>query len=1011
MRKSYRANLNLDRLDKEAGAWRGLPPFFRFRSASTAFDEERTLYFLVRLSLLALALTLPIGLVTPILRNPYVLASTIVVGLWLAVQVLLQPRETRFPTLALSLYFLTLPLFAILIDLAQRTPWLFTLWSLCALAFLLWLVDSMVANYLLWLGATPPPAQAHAPQQEPLYRGPFQRFAFRLSLLLPRLPSQAHARVAEHYRGKFALTRYRLQLLAVGGFYAACLSLPLHLRPATISLLAPPLLAVIWLRLCCRQSLRHAWRVLRSTTITWFRYNPLDLEAPGVLLSPAGSTAARWRQTGLVFFLISLFLLPTLRYFPLTYEWAPQAFPGRQSVVRDDSYAHSVCWFLDLLALFNPMDPSVKQTFVRALADHGATHACLNHARHAWPVMLFVEFLWAADLFAFFSLLLSALSAMLFPAIVLFSAITLAGFPLLARAYAEREARDQPDTAPSQDQAENAWERHVALTQNNPNPLLREHLWLGTNDTYGYPVLLHQPVLNDHGYIMGDTGSGKTSRGLLPLITQLIRHRNAPVVIIDLKGDKAMFQVARHEAAQAGLTFKHFTNELELSTYAFNPVPQLKACGLSLNQLCEVLLESLGLNHGDGYGRSYYSHVARNWLSRMLTREPDLQSISGLFEATRNAENFETARQREDASDLVAVIRSLSSFPQLNLGPTTPSTAQAFQDAIHMPDVIENNEVIYFWLPAAIETASVREIAKLALYSLFTSAYRYYRTHDQPKQMYLIIDEFQRIVSSNISLILEQARGYGLSLILSNQSIGQLRTHEDDLRETILLNTRFKQFFGVSDPNVQDHLIRCASDPRMLFASPIFEGVSTGGAGSVEHALRHGPLVPRLFGFLSSWVGSDGPPQEELPPPLTRYDLIRMTDDPDLCLVHVTRGSGYTQFGGYPLLVRTEHIMSKEQYARLFALAWPEPTPSTLVVNRQMAQPPSAESPRTRVSVILQPEPDGPDGSPSSPGPTETDSTPNATAPTDEVDWKARLQSLADDFGDTPKETPRPQDT
>ena len=40
--------------------------------------------------------------------------------------------------------------------------------------------------------------------------------------------------------------------------------------------------------------------------------------------------------------------------------------------------------------------------------------------------------------------------------------------------------------------------------------------------------------------------SGKTALGVTPLVTQLIRRANNPVVVIDLKGDNALFQAVRY---------------------------------------------------------------------------------------------------------------------------------------------------------------------------------------------------------------------------------------------------------------------------------------------------------------------------------------------------------------------------------------------------------------------------------------------------------------------------------
>ena len=55
---------------------------------------------------------------------------------------------------------------------------------------------------------------------------------------------------------------------------------------------------------------------------------------------------------------------------------------------------------------------------------------------------------------------------------------------------------------------------------------------------------------------------------------------------------------------------------------------------------------------------------------------------------------------------------------------------------------------------------------------------------------FLIIDEFQNYVTDSITVILSEARKYGLHLVLSHQSIGQIK--EPGIRDTLLGNTGVK---------------------------------------------------------------------------------------------------------------------------------------------------------------------------------------------------------------------------
>ena len=53
-----------------------------------------------------------------------------------------------------------------------------------------------------------------------------------------------------------------------------------------------------------------------------------------------------------------------------------------------------------------------------------------------------------------------------------------------------------------------------------------DSLFLGLNAADGSPVLVPRTVFQEHAHFLGDSGSGKTSLGLAPLIAQLIRFRD-----------------------------------------------------------------------------------------------------------------------------------------------------------------------------------------------------------------------------------------------------------------------------------------------------------------------------------------------------------------------------------------------------------------------------------------------------------------------------------------------------
>ncbi len=518
-----------------------------------------------------------------------------------------------------------------------------------------------------------------------------------------------------------------------------------------------------------------------------------------------------------------------------------------------------------------------------------------------------------------------------------------------------------------------------------------EHLFLGVEPFYRFPVLLDKAILDEHAYFVGETGSGKTTLGIMPILIQLIRGhivpppptaasgsataaavptnaapagplpgRLAPVVIstasdddgdpppatrpaanpspakpnpqlvrrffslpppmvvIDLKGDPALFHTIREEveARRRSLgiadpkdprcAFRFFTLEAGRATHIFNPFSDLRSSSCTVMQLCHLLLDSLSLSHGEGYGRSYYSRKNRHLLLEALKRtEPPPRSFEELYPVMRELAH---SREHRECFELISTIHALTQYPQV----ATFQPLKRPADAIHMPSLIEHRQTAYFWLPSAIESISVREVSKLAIYCLLTAAIdrqRQRRDQDPSRRVYLVIDEFQRIAGENFKVILEQARGFGLSVMLANQTQGDLKTHDLDLRPAVRSNTRYKQYFALGDPG-EIHDLKELSGEEI---ATLHTWTTAGGLWGNNFQPR---VVPR-----QAFVGKTE--AEFIKTRLTVNDILAASDHPLHSIIQVIRGSGYTQYAGQPIPLCSSWPMPEHTYRRRQREPWP----------------------------------------------------------------------------------------
>lgn len=675
---------------------------------------------------------------------------------------------------------------------------------------------------------------------------------------------------------------------------------------------------------------RYAWRGLLS----WHTYST-TIDAPGIFRSPAGSRAKRLLLGGAAIFLLSFCTLPLTAFFPVLLELNPRPWYELYESLPGDSWTKN--YEESISYRFTPPEEMWVATGMGVdsnseMREHNKEAAEYNrnlptltanefrtyvHTIPTAGLLLTFDGMKTGKPVYFLAFLCSLLGSWAFPPLAFLLLVTttlgylsLVMFPAIDPDFGQAGERRTD------------WECYAERLRLSENKFEGRHLWLGAHSYFDYPVLLDREILGEHAYIVGDTGSGKTALGLTPLLVQLIRRADSAFVILDLKGDNALFHAAREEATKAGLRFKHFTNEIGRSTYTFNPFLQTASETLSVNQICENLLEALNLQHGEGYGRSYYSRVARRWLTRALRHHRDIKSFTKLYDLVRQREGFADAKEQQDAFELISVIEVLSLMEQLNAAPDTRAYPKNVLDnAIHMPTVIRENHVVYFWLPAAIESATVREIAKLALYALLSASYESIRGGKKPRT-YLFIDEFQRIASANFKVILEQARSFGIGAILANQTMADLNTPDIDLRPTVQTNTRFKQCFSATDLEHQERLMT-GSGEALDYRIGITE---TAGVHPIASSSGQTP-----YGRIT-W-------SEYTRPRLQRNDIIRASDDPFQSIIQIHRGSGYSQLSGFSIPMAVSHMVTAKHYKRRNRAAWPEPQTGTILVKRQQMEP------------------------------------------------------------------------
>lgn len=853
-----------------------------------------------------------------------------------------------------------------------------------------WLADGVATNFAMWANANPRLSRSTRIRWRKVWT---QRFAGARSLLSDPLCLLSPTRIPSHDLRTYPVGIF---LVALALTAAAIIAIALWPNPLTgfvavaIAFVVLGLSAAGWNHHgLSRHRRRLARRAFWEAVSLWFTYNAHETKAPGVFQSPWGSRRRRVFLTAIALFFLASGMLTTAKYFPFALL-ATGPKPWTQLAEREHPAMNYVLQFVPP----NPardelLTPRQEEEYARLPVTRQSAYLTkaaklrdqAERERHrasieqrladvpeTWLMLAFYSGAFAESLFP-----LSTIPSLLVSLFAPLAFMLLITYAFVGRATLCYYEALEADDATEADLTLTPWDAYTRRLRESPHQAEtrhreRDHLWMGTSVEHDYPVLVHRDILREHAHILGDSGSGKTSLALAPLVTQLLRHPDRTdqephqlqpsLLIIDLKGDDTLFQAARIEAEREKVPFRFFTNDRYKATYAFNPLLQSHMQSMTLNQRVQILMQALGLEHGDFYGGSYYSSVNEDACRKLFSKWNDILSFSRLAEKCRDSAHLrEAGISKEDAKDakhFFNVAERLASVPAVNIAPNDNRAEGAvLQATLDMQSLLQTRQVVYFYLKTLTEAVSVQAISKLALYSLLTAAAERPETHNRPALV--IIDEFQQIVARNLEVVLRQARSMGIGVILANQNITDLKTPDADLVPTVGANTRFKQVFSATAPSQLEYLVQASG-----------EAMYTRQTISAETKLTPVPLS-HLFGVQSLVVKEPSSMSlsnaEDIGPRLRPNDMYAMTDDPLQSVVHVSRGMGYTQFKGLSFLVRSEHHITHQEYTRRQnEEKWPQKTSATLVADDLFpAQPPAPPAKAPAMTPLapttLQPHP------------------------------------------------------
>lgn len=308
-----------------------------------------------------------------------------------------------------------------------------------------------------------------------------------------------------------------------------------------------------------------------------------------------------------------------------------------------------------------------------------------------------------------------------------------------------------------------------------------------------------------------------------------------------------------------------------------------------------------GLQYGTDYGPGWYSHATAGVLHHTIKAFPGVTTFRELAECISTVINTAKKKDlhpevRRAGVHVHEVFKRLAACPPINVTADTGHDEKVQQQAI---DLTEYFEIIRSPLlsPASnIVSRKCAEIARLFTYILLAAATKTKRS----LPVFLVIDEFQRMVAGNLEYMLQLARSMGVGIILANQSMEDLKKSSTNLIPPIETNCRLRQWFSVSSSDDRARLIESSG----------------------------------LTIDTTSWTDSIGPNgnqrtsrtiTEQVVPRLTENDIALVNDHPFRSILRISRSAGYAQYGGLPVIVESQYHITGDEYRRRQDMPWPTP--------------------------------------------------------------------------------------
>jgi conjugal transfer pilus assembly protein TraD len=314
-------------------------------------------------------------------------------------------------------------------------------------------------------------------------------------------------------------------------------------------------------------------------------------------------------------------------------------------------------------------------------------------------------------------------------------------------------------------------------------------LMLGTNLVDGNSIKLTDEELNQHMFVMGTTGAGKTVA-----ILNMVLHsakKGYPLIFLDGKGQVDLIERLAKLSQDYGRVFRVFTlrpeavsPEYQKYVASYNPF----AAGTFTewkNRILSLFAEV------KGKGQQHFALLEEdliNTVSQVLFNACKTVDLEFLYHALSNVD-FIIELAQKNGNDMLAhklqnMDKELVKDVAIMLGLFVESSygklfeTDGSNNVISIRSGIENNEIILFLLDSSAYKSDTEKIAKLIINDINSS----FSELVKAKTSYCVFDEFASYACSNLSDTISLMRSKGMHAIIGTQSVVSISLKSEETR-------------------------------------------------------------------------------------------------------------------------------------------------------------------------------------------------------------------------------------